>query len=124
MLSSHIRVLQKKIENKDQFLVYSDLKIKDRKTQKSQIQRVYLVPELLLPTGLTDQMRKNRQSMKDLARFTQIKPAIRDKAHHKIIEQLNTKENELGISLDPNSNEIDTGLIFKPPQIELEEKFI
>ena len=118
-----------KIKEDKQFMVVAYRKKKeiDASGKKREvIEKIHLVPELLKPTGLTDEMRNNRHAMRDLARYTQIPPETRDKKQNWLASQLNrTKEgNELGLRIDPNSNVIDDALIFRPPQITLKNKSI
>ena len=83
------------------------------------IEKIYLVPEFLKPTGLTDEMRNNRHAMRDLATNTQLYPEQRWKKHQYFANQLkNTKKvNALDINIETKSNWINDALIYKPPKI-------
>lgn len=61
-----------KFKYPNQFLVVNKKKIRENENGKIKvtIQEDYFPPELLLPTGLTDQMRKNWRVMKDLGKIT------------------------------------------------------
>lgn len=89
-----------------------------RKTKE--IQRIHLVPELLKPTGLTDEIRNDRNAMRDIAGHTQVKPDKREEAQRGLGESINSLKpevNNLGLKIDLNSNVINDAWNFTPPQI-------
>lgn len=123
-----------KITDQKQFLVYSIMKRREmvdgKKVEREEI--VYLVPELLKPTGLTDDLRKDHRFMNDLAMFTKKTPEQRDDLNRKLIKAINdsltwkpkSKEdvqdpNEMKLTLDPNSNKIKNCMIVALPEIRL-----
>lgn len=58
------------IKNKNQFLVVSIRKRKiyeDGKHIREEEEKIHLVPELMLPTGLTDEMRADKKAMQTVA---------------------------------------------------------
>lgn len=115
------------IENKDQFLVVSIRRKKQLNKEGKKIvieEEIHLVPELLKPTGLTDSMRADGFTMRELAKHTQIDPSVRDKRHQGIVKQINNTGNEMNLDVDPNSNLIDDAIVFNPPNIYLEKKSI
>uniref|UniRef100_A0A336MFC3 CSON014098 protein n=1 Tax=Culicoides sonorensis TaxID=179676 RepID=A0A336MFC3_CULSO len=67
---------------------------------------VYLIPELCVPTGLTDNMRKDFMLMQDVAKFTRIGPAERVQRLLRMNERIRKAEgskkvmNDWEISLD------------------------
>ena len=116
------------IKEDKQFLVVAFRRKKeiDSNGKKKLIEEpIHLVPELLKPTGLTDEMRENRNAMRDLARYTQIPPDVRGKKQEKLAKQLNKtkKDNELGMKIDPKSNWIEDALIYTPPSITRKSKY-
>lgn len=50
---------------------------------------VYLVPELVSPTGMTDDQRLDHNTMKALAPFTKLEPTERMRKVRAIIDKLN-----------------------------------
>ena len=65
-----------------------------------------MVPELLKPTGLTNEMRNNYKCMKQIADVTQIDPIARFKLQLELAQKLNaaTDKNEMGLFIDQESN--------------------
>lgn len=117
------------IEVSDQFLAYSI------KTVRKQVggetveveEKVYLIPELLKPTGLTDELRKDFHAMRDIAKFTKLTPNFRNERQNNLISNINGaigvkttkgKEglmiNELSLKIDPSSNRIKGKLLDFP----------
>lgn len=83
--------------------------------------RIHLVPELLKPTGLTDEIRKDHHAMRAIAGHTQIKPDIREQAQKGLVEDINrfdAEKNNLGLKIDAKSNVIQDALNFIPPKIQ------
>ncbi len=119
----------KQINDVNQFLVYSIRKVK--KEVNGQLleseERVHLVPELLKPTGLTDELRNDRNAMRDVAKFTQLFPDTRVKRQTELIKTINglngTDKNEVGLKIDDKSNRIK-GKLLDYPQIMLQKPMI
>jgi aubergine-like protein len=89
-------------------------------------EKVYLVPELLKPTGLTDELRKAKSAMKAIAKFTQLTPSFRNERMNNLIANINNSIgvkskkdqhgemiNELSLKIDSTSNKIK-GNLSKP----------
>lgn len=84
------------------------------------IEDIHLVPELLRPTGMTDEMRSDWKAMGAVGKHTQIPPHTRDKLQKGLAEQLNNTPNEIGLTIDPNSNKIKDALLFTAPKIRMD----
>jgi hypothetical protein len=83
-------------------------------------QRIHLVPELLKPTGLTDEIRADHHAMRAIAGHTQVKPDQRETLHAKLGQDLNKigdDINNIGLKVDLSSNIINDALNFTPPTI-------
>jgi aubergine-like protein len=118
-----------KINDDNQFLVYSirlDKKMVNGKLEEKE-ERVYLVPELLKPTGLTDELRKDKNAMQDIAKFTKLYPETRNQRQENLIKNFNSLTdkdgNDLGLRVDPKSNKIK-GKLLDFPQIMLQRPMI
>jgi hypothetical protein len=113
-----------KIKNKDQFLVIHIRKVKKMIKGKmiKEEERVHLVPELLLPTGMTDEMRADNNAMRVVANYTQIPPHKRDMKQKRLLAQINSSANELNLKVDPTSNEIGDAIFYAPPRIKLRKE--
>ena len=77
-----------KFTDKNQFLVYSTKKIKVKKHNGDidyEEKTDYFPPELLLPTGLTDKMRKDYKAMNAIGKITICRP---EEKFQKILEGL------------------------------------
>lgn len=112
------------VQHDNQFLVVAIRRKKEMDKNGKKIvkeEKIYLLPELLKPTGLTDEMRKNGKAMRDLAKFTQIDPIDRDYRHSGVVKQMNNTKNDMNLTIDPNSNYIDDAIIYNPPKIYLEK---
>ena len=100
---------KKNISCKDQFLLESELKtfvIKEGKKIR-QIETIYLIPELLRPTGLKDDQRKSRQVMKEVGYVTIVNPEKRKKQIEDMMKKVFKKNNEtLSFQVDLNSNKV------------------
>jgi aubergine-like protein len=68
------------IEDVNQWMAYSIRLVKTQVGNQlvEKEERVYLVPELLKPTGLTDELRKDKNAMQDIAKFTKLYPETRN----------------------------------------------
>jgi len=111
--------------HKNQFLVVSIRKRKELDKDGKIVvreEKIHLVPELLLPTGMTDSMRSDPKTMQQVAKYTQLMPHERDNKQSALVAALNKTENELGLKIDPNSNIIKDALIYKPPKITLSKE--
>lgn len=78
MLHAFIYALQKydkTIKDLKQPLLVSNLKEKD--IRGGQADKIILVPELCRATGLTEDMRTNFRTMKELSNYTRVGPASR-----------------------------------------------
>ena len=115
------------IKNTTQKLAVAEVTIKRNDGNGGVIrvtERIHLVPELLKPTGLTDDIRSDRGAMRDIAGHTQIKPDIREIAQSGILQNMNNlgpELNNLGLKIDPKSNLIKDALIFTPPTIQFRD---
>jgi aubergine len=115
----------KRIEHNNQFMAVAVHLTK--KTINGVVEEVeeniYLVPELLLPTGLTDELRNNHQAMALVAEYTRLGPQVRQERNLGIIKAINSipkSEETLRLRLNPNSNVMkNAGLMLKPPTILL-----
>ena len=100
---------KKKIKYSEQFLLTSELKtyvIKNKK-RVPQIDIIYLIPELLRPTGLKEKQRKDRRVMKEVGYVTIINPEKRIKKIEDMIRNVFKKKNDrLSFEVDLNSNKI------------------
>ncbi len=111
------------VTDPDQFLVYSI----DRKRelggplgdQVVEVEtKVYLIPELLRPVGLTEEMRSDRGLMQHVVKFARKSPAERIEAQRKIIDRINKSQTEeFGLQIEPNSNTL-RAKVCSPPDIE------
>lgn len=117
-----------KINDMKQFLVYS-IKI-DKKEVNGKIveteQKIHLVPELMKPTGLTDELRKDKNAMQEVAKYTKLFPDTRVKRQENLIKQINDlkpDKNEMSLKIDANSNRIK-GKVLNYPQIQLQKPMI
>jgi aubergine-like protein len=122
------------IQNDNQFMVYS-IRINKQMVEgqlKETEEKIWLVPELLKPTGLTDELRNDRNAMQDIARFTKLIPATRDERQKSLINMINSlagkndkgsEKNELGLKIDPKSNRIK-GKLLNYPEIRLSKPMI
>lgn len=116
------------IKDIKQFLVSSTKYTKQNiNGQVKEIEEIiYLVPELLKPCGLTDELRADRTSMQDVAKYTKLLPDVRGKRQDGLIKDINTlkpDKNELGIQIDPKSNQIK-GKLLPFPEIRLARPMI
>lgn len=107
-----------KITAKDQFLVYSNQRIRQSDGSFKE-ETNWFLPELLRPTGLTDEMRKNFKIMQQLSRETIKPPAERFSlcdAKVKELSQVLGKQDGVQIELEPRAPQIP-GLIMSSPEI-------
>jgi aubergine-like protein len=113
-----------KILEMKQFLVYSIEHIKSVNANgkvESREQKVFLIPELLKPTGLIEEIRQDKKSMRELSKYTKLSPTERRQREVKLIKQINSLSegsNELKIKIDPDSNGLKS-LVINPPTILL-----
>ena len=123
-----------KIANPKQFLVYSIKEIKENINGEIKIreEKVYLIPELLKPTGLTDALRQDRNAMQDVAKYTKLFPQTRGDRQEGLIKTINAMGgkdkvgrdlNELGLTIDAKSNRIK-GKLLPFPEIRLSKPMI
>lgn len=77
-----------KIQYKDQFLLLSIVKRRNPEGELIE-DKVYLLPELVRPTGLTDEMRSNRKVMQELSVETIKAPQDRFKLTDAFVTQIN-----------------------------------
>jgi hypothetical protein len=115
------------IENKNQFLVVAKRRKKqmDKSGKKIEIiEDIHLVPELLRPTGMTDEMRADWKAMGAIGQHTQIPPHKRDKMQGSLAAQLNNTPNEIGLTIDAKSNTINDALLFTAPQIRMNKTMV
>jgi hypothetical protein len=115
-----------KITNKNQFLVIAKRrkKVMDANGKKVEVvEDIHLVPELLQPTGMTEEMRNDWKAMGEIAKHTQIPPHKRDSMQKALANQLNNTKNEIDLKIDTNSNVIKDAIIYDPPQIRMKNSF-
>ena len=105
------------ITAKDQFMLYSINKV--RQPDKSFIEEtIWLLPELLRPTGLTDQMRKNFKMMQILSRETIRGPSDRFSMTNEHVKRINDELVKNGGLLELDTKEPQVpALQLVPPQI-------
>ena len=68
-------------------------KIIKRGAIKEKPKYLYLIPELLSLTGMTDNQRKNNAAMKALAPYTKLAPKARFMETQKLIHQIQASDN-------------------------------
>lgn len=111
-----------KFKHRNQFFVVH--KAKKWETDKNgqdveKIEIIFLVPELLLPTGLTDKMKADFHVMKDIGEHTIVRP---DKRFPMIqnftdkIDKAGVKNADFNFKIDSKSNKI-TGYSLRPPKV-------
>ena len=115
-----------KIEYPDQFLVIAKRRkkvIQPGGKKIEVVEDIHLIPEMLKPTGLTDEMRRDFRIMRDVANYTQLTPEQRVKKTNAIINQLNTvsKKNkqEMGLEITQGTNTV-RALEYKYPRVEMQ----
>jgi aubergine-like protein len=115
------------IEDVNQWMAYSIRLVKTQVENQleEKEERVYLVPELLKPTGLTDELRKDKNAMQDIAKFTKLYPETRNQRQLGLIKDIEITArdpliNEMGFRIDPSSNKIK-GILLPVPQILLDK---
>lgn len=109
------------IQYMNQFLVYAEKEVRDTAsdgTIKKRSERIYLVPELLKPTGMTDKMRTDVGFMRKLADEIKYSPQKRMGLQTDLIRELNKlvnyRSNHLMLSVKENSNTLDALQLPKP----------
>ena len=110
-----------RVEDKDQFLVftYSKTKILTPTGYEEREEKIYLIPELLRPTGIFDEIRKDSRSMMEIHKFTKLFPDTRAQRCKELISKLNKnqpKSNNLNLKIDLNSNKVK-GFYLEQPKI-------
>lgn len=107
---------------KNQFLLVNKKKYKEIDANGEEITRteiIKLVPELMLPTGLTDNMRKDYNVMRDLGYHTILKPDKRFPLIDKFTQRTNKEisaNKDFNFVIDTKSNKV-TGYMIRPPKI-------
>ena len=94
---------------KDQFLLIHRRKTNERDEDgKPKYEKIYIVPELVSPTGLTDDMRSNFKLMKEVAVNTAIKPQKRFGYYEDLINKINKEASNTSIkmTIEKNSNRL------------------
>ena len=111
-----------KLRFKDQFLVVHHAKRYEMDSTGKDVERIekiHLIPELILPTGLTDEMRSDFRVMKDLGEHTIVRP---DKRFPMIegfannIDKEGSKNKDFNFRIDSKSNKIQ-GYSLRPPKV-------
>lgn len=111
-----------KLKYRDQFLCVHKAKrfeLNEKKEEVVKYDIIYLVPELILPTGLTDQMRSDFRVMKDLGAHTIVKPDKRLPMIQGFAEKINKQADlnkDFNFKIDAKSNKI-TGYSLRPPKV-------
>jgi aubergine-like protein len=119
-----------KINNLKQFLVYS-IKINKSMDKDGNLveteEKIYLIPELLKPTGLTDELRNDRNAMQEVANYTKLSPSYRNERQGALIKQINDiksdDKNPVGIKIDLSSSKIK-GKMLNFPTITMRKPFV
>jgi len=116
------RYKTRNFEFKNQFLLVNKSKrkiIDVNGEETTQIETILLVPELMMPTGLTDKMRQDFRVMKDIGQHTILRPDKRFPLIDKFIDKTNKEvstNKDFNFMIDMKSNKI-TGYTLKPPKI-------
>lgn len=104
---------------KDQFVLLSIQKVRQPDRTFRQ-EKIYLLPELVRATGLTDEMRSNFKIMQALSKDTIKNPHERFSLTDDIVDKLNeriAKNSNKSIFVEMNKNTAVPGLVMPPPQI-------
>lgn len=83
-------------------------------------QEVQLIPELLRPTGITDEQRSNYSVMREIAKETVIRPHMRKRMVEDMITETfnkNSAKEQYQMTFNLDSNQI-TGYQLKRPQLK------
>lgn len=109
------------VKEKDQFLVYTYTKnrVWTPTGYEDKEEKIYLIPELLRPTGIFEEIKKDSQSMAEIHKFTKLFPMTRKSRCEMLIDQLNSpkkKDTQLVLKIDKDSNEVKA-YILQPPKI-------
>ena len=89
---------------------------------------ISLIPELCMPTGLTDGMRTDFKIMRDLAQFTRLSPNDRNNRFNDFARLVNASDEikaqlkAWGIRFDKNGFATATGMHIKPQDIMMTKK--
>lgn len=108
---------------KNQFLLVNKTKRKEvgpNGEEMTRVETIKLVPELMLPTGLTDDMRKDFRVMKDIGQHTILRPDKRFPLIEKFTQRTNKEvstNKDFNFTIDTKSNKV-TGYMIKPPIIK------
>lgn len=79
---------------------------------------VYLIPELVKLTGMTDRERNNFKTMQNVAEFTKLFPSTRDDMQNQLVNKLRQKmitDGNCPLSIGEQSHV--NAAIYKNPQI-------
>lgn len=117
---------KQKIQYANQFLLIAKTKfVKYTKDHKREVieNEVHLLPELLQPTGLTDEMKSNFRIMKDVGRETIMFPEQRFGKIEGLAKEISEfKDTGFQMQIDIRSNKI-TGYKLRYPQIKTSSTF-
>lgn len=75
---------------------------KPKRGQETGTETLYLIPELCVTTGLTDEMRANYTIMKALDEHTKLPPDIRESKLNEFLQQISTDERATSVFSDWN----------------------
>ncbi|KRX08871.1 Ribonuclease H-like domain [Pseudocohnilembus persalinus] len=117
-----------KIKDADQFMIESSVKVRQFNKETGQVEEridtVFLVPELMFLTGMSDQQRKNHKSMQEVSKYTKLQPNQRVEYIRNIIENIvpQFKQQQIEQQIDQNEKvnlqEVQ-GFEAKPPKLFL-----
>lgn len=116
------RYKTRNFQYKNQFLLVNKYKKRELGPDGEEvvnIETIKLVPELMLPTGLTDDMRKDFRVMKDIGQHTILRPDKRFPLIEKFTQKTNKEvsaNKDFNFVIDTKSNKV-TGYMIKPPTI-------
>lgn len=112
-----------KIHNVSQFLAFSlqRQKVMSAGKMTSVEKRIYLVPELLLPTGLTEEIIKHPGAMKDIHKVTNMSPNDRYAKMMNTLKSLNNlsaKKPVAGGKAEPADDSIDMKVVLDSNKLD------
>ena len=109
-----------KIKDSTQFLFVHHKKIIQRdskgKPVSESIEKIVLLPDLVVLTGLTDEMRSDFRLMKDLGEHTILLPDVRHSQIVNAIQTLESSDSAVPFQVEKQSNKVN-GYQLNPPKI-------
>ncbi|EAR84853.1 piwi-like Twi9p protein (macronuclear) [Tetrahymena thermophila SB210] len=107
---------QIEIRDMQQPLLVSKIKYREADTNILKIQEIFLIPELCYMTGLTDEQRKNKNAMKEIATHTKLTPEQKYSKSVQYCQLFGRKTIKSGIRISHTDNKIDA-IQLKAPKI-------